>query len=189
MVHRVISGPLFVGTALTRSRSILGSLLGGTLADPVRNHPNYFHKGGILEKFPFLLPNLISALIVVLGLIIGILFLEETHAEKKKSRDRGRELGLWIVAKLSFGKAAEDVHTTSNVLEQDETTPLLAGGADQNYSSGESTPRFSDTAQDLPGLNGKVADIETGSLQSQNSFRKAFTPQVILNIVAYGILA
>ncbi|KAK5110608.1 hypothetical protein LTR62_005647 [Meristemomyces frigidus] len=81
--------------------SIIGSALGGTLADPVRNYPSLFTKGTIFEEYPYLLTNLVCAGVVIFSLIIGLLFLEETHEDKKERRDLGRELGDKIFGKCS----------------------------------------------------------------------------------------
>lgn len=61
----------------------MGTALGGALARPVLRYPYIFAEGTIWERFPYLLPNLVCTSIVSFGVIIGILFLEETHAEKK----------------------------------------------------------------------------------------------------------
>lgn len=51
----------------------------------------------LLEKFPFLLPNLVAASLFMVGIVIGWLFLEETLESKRHERD----LGLKIGAKIS----------------------------------------------------------------------------------------
>ena len=83
-------------------RSIIGAGLGGALAEPVTNYPAVFQRGGIFDKFPYLLPNLVCAAFVVIGLLIGILFLEESHEDKKDRRDVGLELGKWLLQILRF---------------------------------------------------------------------------------------
>ena len=58
--------------------TIIGPTIGGMLADPVTNHPNWF-KGeppALLKKFPFCLPNLVNAALFVYGLVTGTLFLK-----------------------------------------------------------------------------------------------------------------
>jgi MFS family permease len=60
--------------------SILGPAIGGFLADPVTNHPNWF-KGeppAFLKKFPFCLPNLVSAALLVCGLSAGWVYADVT---------------------------------------------------------------------------------------------------------------
>ena len=84
--------------ALTLYRSILGPFVGGALARPCFSYPDLFPPGTIFEQFPFLLPNLACTSVVVLGVLVGFLFLEETHHEKKYERDVGLEMGKLIVA-------------------------------------------------------------------------------------------
>lgn len=76
--------------------AIIGSALGGGLADPVRNYPTLFAPGTILDRFPYLLPNLICSVAVIIGIVVGILFLEETHEDMQDRKDYGLEIGRWI---------------------------------------------------------------------------------------------
>ena len=73
-------------------------MIGGALARPCISYPDLFPRGTIWDRYPYLLPNLFSAATVFVGLVVGLLFLEETHAEKKLQRDRGRELGNRITS-------------------------------------------------------------------------------------------
>ncbi|TKA62982.1 hypothetical protein B0A55_10739, partial [Friedmanniomyces simplex] len=78
--------------------SIVGSAIGGALADPVRNYPGTFKHGTIFESFPYVLANLVCATFVMFSLTVGILFLRETHEDKKERRDIGCEIGDWILS-------------------------------------------------------------------------------------------
>ncbi|KAI5290797.1 hypothetical protein KEM52_000350, partial [Ascosphaera acerosa] len=67
--------------------SIIGPAMGGALAQPCDNYPSLFPRGSIFDSFPFLLPNLICVVILLVGITVGVLFLEETHPEKRYRRD------------------------------------------------------------------------------------------------------
>jgi MFS family permease len=56
--------------------SILGPAFGGALANPVKKHPEIFGNSEFLRKYPFALPNLLSAVLFIIGVITGVLFLE-----------------------------------------------------------------------------------------------------------------
>lgn len=56
--------------------SIFGPAFGGALANPAVKHPNIFGGWGILRKYPFALPNILSAIFFVIGITTGFLFLE-----------------------------------------------------------------------------------------------------------------
>jgi len=170
--------------------SILGPTLGGALAKPVKNYPNIFPDNSIWSRFPYLLPNLVCTLIVACGVVIGILFLEETHAEKKYRRDIGLEAGKWLTSKFC-GCAAEKVPARSEKWEEfdDEVTALLSQ-EDQppGYRTTGGSPNLPSTPSPEPQ---ESLDLNHVSLpkRSKPAATKAFTRQVVLNIVGYGILA
>jgi len=171
--------------------SILGPALGGALARPVENYPNIFQADSIWSRFPYLLPNLVCTIIVFCGVIVGVLFLEETHAEKKYRRDIGLEAGQFLIAKFrSCCGAAETKATRSEkVIDLDEVLSLLSQD-DQppGYRTMEGSPNLPSTPapelQESLDLNEVVIVGRT-----KPAVTKAFTRQVVLNIVGYGILA
>lgn len=67
--------------------TILGPAIGGSFADPVRAYPGMFREGGLFDDFPWLLPNLICAGIMVVSLVLVIFCLEETHPDHRKGAD------------------------------------------------------------------------------------------------------
>ena len=56
--------------------SIFGPAFGGTLARPVEKHPAWFGHSEFLRRFPFALPNLVSACFFIVGILSGFLFLK-----------------------------------------------------------------------------------------------------------------
>jgi MFS family permease len=58
---------------------IVGPLIGGITSDPAANYPDLF--GGIrwLERFPYALPNIISALFLCSALLLVFFGLEEVN--------------------------------------------------------------------------------------------------------------
>ncbi|KAK7999307.1 major facilitator superfamily transporter [Apiospora arundinis] len=58
---------------------IIGSAMGGFLAQPARFYPDLFPADGLFGRYPYLLPNLVAVIVVVLAIIQGIFFLEETN--------------------------------------------------------------------------------------------------------------
>lgn len=59
--------------------TIIGPAIGGTFVDPSISFPCIFSSQGIFAKFPYLLSNLICASILIISIITGYIFLEETH--------------------------------------------------------------------------------------------------------------
>lgn len=168
-------------------------MIGGNLARPCANMPNIFPAGSIWEKYPYLLPNLFSAATCVFGVVIGILFLEETHADKKNRHDPGLALGKCITRR--FSRKREDlkddsISETSSLLSRHESLP--------DYRTTENSPVLSSTpAADMeaqPLLDTDVVDnrLRSSTKRTEKASipaREAFTRPVIMNIVSYGILA
>ncbi|KAJ6256388.1 Major facilitator superfamily multidrug transporter [Drechslerella dactyloides] len=152
--------------------SIIGPSLGGLLAEPVQHYPEYFSRGGLFDQFPYLLPNLACAIICFVGAINGILFLDETHVQLIHQPDRGRAVGFWIQDTLSAllsRQPTEKLPPTSPPAATTETTPLLTAPTPSTPSPSPSTPTYHHK------LHGKPTKI--------------WTPQVIYNVIAYGIIA
>jgi hypothetical protein len=168
----------------------LGPSLGGALAQPCTNYPTMFPRGTIFEKFPYLLPNLVCTVIVLCGLIIGILFLEETHAEKKHRHDPGLAVGKWVLGKVR--KCATPKAPREKVVDISEVQPLIEDD-DQlpGYRTTEGSPHMPSTPSPEPQEPLSLDNLDEALVVSRqkSAVGKAFTRQVVLNIIGYGILA
>jgi hypothetical protein len=58
--------------------------MGGYLAQPAKYYPHLFDKNGIFGRNPYLLPNVIAAVGILLAIIQGMFFLEETLVREEK---------------------------------------------------------------------------------------------------------
>lgn len=192
--------------------AIIGSTLGGILADPVHNYPSLFHPGTIFERFPYLLTNLVCTAVVAFSLSVGILFLEETHEEKQDRRDIGLEIGNRITKRfqkvfplecfksrpetLSSGPEAVGLMTEEAPPPgycSSASSPILAstepGELPPAYRSHTGSPRTSLELLDKPE---EPVDLEAMRPQEQQcnaGISAAFTRQVMFNIAGFGILA
>ncbi|KAK7994573.1 hypothetical protein PG991_016161 [Apiospora marii] len=95
---------------------IIGSAMGGFLAQPARFYPDLFPADGLFGRYPYLLPNLVAVVVVVLAIAQGVFFLEETNprsAREAAAREQECEVDTAIV---------EDE-------EVDENTPLTSATA------------------------------------------------------------
>lgn len=159
----------------------MGPVLGGLLTEPTINYPNIFPPGGILSEYPFLLPNLVSASILVLGITIGILFLEETHGVLKQKPDIGIIAGRKIVAFFTQRGISGSKYEGPNGYNSppsslpNESQRLLAG------------PGLAEDYETFAPVNPVVGAQR--KLRKPPPVVKAFTPPVIHLIISYGILA
>ena len=53
--------------------------MGGFLAQPAKYYPNTFSQDGIFGQYPYLLPNLVAAIGIIMAIIQGVFLLEETN--------------------------------------------------------------------------------------------------------------
>ncbi|XXG98554.1 2,5-diamino-6-(ribosylamino)-4(3H)-pyrimidinone 5'-phosphate reductase [Hypoxylon texense] len=158
--------------------SIIGPMIGGALARPCISYPSLFPPGTIWDRYPYLLPNLFSAFIVLIGVVNGILFLEETHAEKKTKPDRGLRLGNWILSGLPiFRKCAESRDEKTKLAEM-EAQPLIdhdeqLPGYRTNENSPESSPRLRSAS--VASVSWDSLDLEDGRENANLGISGIFT--------------
>ena len=177
------------------SRSIVGPMIGGALAKPVENLPAFFSPGSIWDRFPYLLPNLFSAICVFIGLFIGILFLEETHAEKRFQRDRGLELGNYLLARLSRLSSKRVRSTNGKAPEEQpllfETDEPLPGYLTTETSTSRNLSNMTNTTgRDSLDLEASPSQGSRGRpIKSEKKPGKILTRSILLIIASYGILA
>ncbi|KAF8419927.1 major facilitator superfamily domain-containing protein [Tirmania nivea] len=150
--------------------STFGPVIGGYLADPVKNYPQYFSPGGFFTTYPYALPNFFNAGLFILGATIGFLFLEEPLEARKNDRDIGRELGRKIVS--VFPRKPHHHHKVNREEfdGEDETTPLIIPD--------EEDGRHPQLTRTTPKHHHKPPALH-----------EAFTKQSTLNIVVYAFLA
>ncbi|PKX93778.1 MFS general substrate transporter [Aspergillus novofumigatus IBT 16806] len=123
--------------------SIIGPAMGGALAQPCQNYPGLFQRHTIFDSFPFLLPNLVCVVVLVFGVIVGFLFLEETHPEKRYRRDPGLELGNWLVAQCSGSRVQLTEDDTGIKVEANEADYFDYGDVPPpEYRSTETSPQL-----------------------------------------------
>ena len=61
--------------------TIIGPAIGGTFARPHLSMPSLFSSTSFFAIFPYLLPNLICAALLLISMLFGYFFLKETHPD------------------------------------------------------------------------------------------------------------
>jgi hypothetical protein len=61
--------------------TIIGPAIGGIFADPHKTWPGTFSQHSWFTAFPYLLPNVICAALLLVSILLGWLLLEETHPD------------------------------------------------------------------------------------------------------------
>lgn len=156
-------------------------MLGGLLADPVKHYPSVFQHGSMWEYYPYLLPNLVVGLLLVVSMLLGFLFLKETHSRLAQKPDMGLKLGKSVKLVLTevmrrrfFGY--------SRVQEDPNIDSFRWSGSDvesNNVTVLELQPSTLDCS----------LDALAGGKHLQTPPKRAFTLQVVLQISSVSLLA
>ncbi|KAK3383932.1 major facilitator superfamily domain-containing protein [Lasiosphaeria ovina] len=86
---------------------IIGPVLGGILSDPAGTYPGLFGHVKFFERFPYAVPNLVSAFFLLCAMLGVWLNLEETLDSRSGKSDRGIELGRKL--RLCFSSSRSGV--------------------------------------------------------------------------------
>lgn len=129
-------------------------------------------------------------MILAIGVAIGILFLEETHEEKKYRRDVGLEAGRWILKYFKRTKRDFEISDKGGYARLEDEQTLLEDEQPPGYRTNDGSPRHpSSRAASFSVSHSKTHGEGVATKRKQRGVLKAFTTQVIVNIVGYGILA
>ncbi|ORY63187.1 major facilitator superfamily domain-containing protein [Pseudomassariella vexata] len=76
--------------------TILGPMIGGVFGDPHTSFPDVFPEGSLFAEFPYLLPALICASLLLFSLVLGFFMLEETHPDWKPRAKTPEETSSYV---------------------------------------------------------------------------------------------
>ena len=156
------------------------------MAEPAKNYPTYVGPDSLFYKYPYLLPNLVCAAVVIFGLVVGILFLEETHEDKKERRDVGLEVGKWITGLLNPRRENGCLSAHLGCLEESELFLPEDGRAGELSVEGSAPVKLSSSKTSK--FDDSYANVDDAPGQTPSVWQ-AFTAQMLLLIVGYGVLA
>lgn len=157
---------------------IIGPMIGGLLADPVGTYPALFgpdstlgglHGVGWMVKWPYLAPNLASALIVALNIILITLFLKETLPSAKGYWDSVRQPTQWL-AGLVRGRSKSGY---AAVADSEQAVPLVS----QSQTDSSDDPSGAHSSE-------RTA-VEAPPKQAKLPFRRIWTPNVLFTLLAH----
>ncbi|ORY62445.1 major facilitator superfamily domain-containing protein [Pseudomassariella vexata] len=136
--------------------SIIGSAMGGFLAQPARFYPSVFPVDGVFGRFPYLLPNLVAVATIIIAVIQGIFLLEETNPMFISQEDGSH----------GHGKVAnQDVNETSPLLRVTSISRSIVG----SIREGGPKPLFLE--EGLPTATGQTFDLRRSSFGTIHSVR------------------
>lgn len=137
--------------------SIIGSAMGGYLAQPAKFYPGVFSEDGLFGQYPYLLPNLVAVAVVVIAVVQGIIFLDETNPACLEERS-------------DKNKKTHHHHQQEEEQDDTETSPLLQTVSHTKSvaeSLRESVPFFGD--EGLPTATDPRFDLRHNSFGTMHS--------------------
>ncbi|KAF2265523.1 MFS general substrate transporter [Lojkania enalia] len=148
--------------------AVFGPTLGGMLANPLHVDPDKPRGTKFLERYPYIVPNLVAACIFTIGIVTGWLFLKETLETKKYDRDYGLMIGnkitAWVHKVFNIPKQQKKRHS--------EREPLLP------------TPKVADDEEATSN-----SDIKKPEIHGKPKLRDVLSYQTSLNLIVYVFLA
>jgi MFS family permease len=158
--------------------------IAGALAEPVKQYPNlaYLQEGvmhDLLASYPFLLPNLVAALLSCTCIILVDCFVRETLPERKLRAASSIPEDFVSSIRVLYSKALSTISEAET--ESDETTPIIAtkGTADSGDDHDVIPPEV------LLFLQDDVNDaIREAQLFSDEAASAITTPRARLSLVS-----
>jgi MFS family permease len=160
---------------------IIGPVMGGVLADPAGSYPTLFGmdsffggKAGVrwMLYWPYLTPNLMSAVVVSVSLLTIFFGLNETLSTAKDKPDRGRELGRRLWSSIQRRKYRY------TPLETIDERP-----SDSNEEQREGLLNDERRTQDVESKP-DAKPVKT-TPKKKLPFRRIFTPNVLFTLLAH----
>lgn len=148
--------------------TIIGPTIGGLLANPSVSLPSLFSASGLFAKFPYLLPNLICAMLLFISIVAGLFLLVETHPN----------MHPW--------STQEDLdHTTAETPLMATSGAMADSGVDLRADSYGTFNAVRIQEEKRWRLNADGSSA--GTFISKISGSNVFTRQVVMIVVALGI--
>ncbi|KAF4553616.1 MFS-type transporter-like protein 31 [Elsinoe fawcettii] len=154
--------------------TIIGPSIGGFFATPTEHYPDTFSPDGIFGRFPYLLPNVVCACMMLGSIVAGWFLLDETHPDMQP----------WS----SSNAPNATIHAPSNEAE----TPLIPAQASTttpatNLAHEASYGTFNHVVVEHTEEWRVHPDGRPSSINSDPCTEKVFTRRVVMLIVALGI--
>ncbi|ROV89050.1 hypothetical protein VSDG_08739 [Cytospora chrysosperma] len=177
---------------------ILGPVIGGLLADPAGSYPAVFGGVAFFQRFPYALPNLVSAFFLFSASLAAWLCLEETLDARADRPDWGIELGKKIGSALSAcfsrsGSTSSAGYAPLAGREGAVTSIEMTHSRNTSTASTVSTMSTTSTPTSLPTTTAPRSSTTAARRRARYTqrlpFRRIFTRNVSLTLLSHSFLA
>ncbi|KAJ9119109.1 hypothetical protein QFC22_003600 [Naganishia vaughanmartiniae] len=166
--------------------SIIGNTIGGFFSHPVERIPWLFERGGLLERFPFLLPCLITTGFTGAGLLFAWFFLNESnravlYARSRSSVSRPNTAAYASVANSQDPDEEEDEDEGYDDDENDDAQTLIGSPQSPKYP-----PNDDGNDRKLPSF-GRHSRNSSLAKQNFKTSLESVEDEEFLNVKEWGI--
>jgi hypothetical protein len=106
------------------SRTVVGPVIGGYLAEPVKKYPSLFRPDTVWERFPYLLPNLVVVVFLLASAVSGFLGLQEVHPRFQGQIDLGRKVSAAIQSLVRSRKRSDQKGRYASIRTEEDPIEL-----------------------------------------------------------------
>ena len=166
---------------------VIGPVLGGVLSDPAGSYPDLFGHVKFLVRFPYAVPNLVSAVFLFAALAAVWLGLEETLDDRRGRPDLGIRVGRAIAA-LVFRRGRG--RGSSSRPDEAEYASLPAAAADDvELEETNEQPRPPPPPSSSSKEHHNHQPAYRKRFTQRLAFRRVFTRNVLLTFMTHFFLA
>jgi Major Facilitator Superfamily len=171
--------------------SIIGAALGGYLSQPSQFYPAIFPPGGLFDRYPYLLPNLVAVGFIFVAIIQGYVFLKETNPRVQSQSRQEQDEDSGPVDERTPLQPSVRRGSVKDVIGTGTRRPSFISGSMPTMSEPSFNIRRGSvtTFHEIRDIKPRVPEIEhiTGIDHSEQPI-KAFNHAVILWIIALAIM-
>ena len=142
--------------------TIVGPAIGGYFSNPSENFPSLFTPDGSFARFPYLLPNVICASLLLVAIVAGFVAIEETHPDKQP----------W---------------TTQETVEPNAEIPFNAQNSSNQTAPADLSTGDYGTFNAVDVQEEENWYVKRSGRLAKSKPRKVFTKRVVMLVVALGI--
>lgn len=143
--------------------SIVGSALGGFTAQPAKFYPHLFSPDGLFGEYPYLLPNLVAVVAILIAMLQGWLLLEETNPRLQPSLTQLEQ------PRIEEPAISERTPLFRSRVRRESAVESIAVSLGRSSMRGSVRDSFSYAANSAPLPNDPTFDLRRGSLASMSS--------------------
>ncbi|PNS15872.1 hypothetical protein CAC42_7978 [Sphaceloma murrayae] len=154
--------------------TIIGPSIGGYFAAPSEHYPDLFTAEGLFGRFPYLLPNVICAFMMLGSIVAGWILLDETHPDMQPWSNKG-------VPSATPQTVRNDAETPLMPAQASTTAPAANLAHEASYGTFNKV-----TVEEVEEWRVK-SDGRPSALTPVVPCEKIFTRRIVMLIVALGI--